>query len=64
MTRYRVRRLKREESAAALATSVALGAGVAAVAYYVVRLFLSREPLSGPEESPRALPTGGRDQDP
>ena len=47
MTRYRRRPLEREEEAAALATSVVLGAGVAAVAFYVVRLLLSRDPLSG-----------------
>jgi len=47
LTRYRRRPLEREESAAALATSVVLGAGVAALALYVTRLLLSREPLSG-----------------
>ena len=76
MTRYRRRALEREENAAALTTSLALGAGVAAIAFYVVRLLLSRDPLSdadtgggrpgtsdtipGTEVPDRALPAGGR----
>ena len=46
-TRYRRKRLSRGDSLAAAAVSVALGAGVGAVAFYLTRLLLSREPLAG-----------------
>ena len=47
--RYRRKRLSRGDSLAAATVSVALGAGVAAVAFYVTRVLLSREPLAGGE---------------
>jgi len=43
--KYRRTRPSRADSVAAAAVSVAIGAGVAAAAFYVTRLFLSREPL-------------------
>ena len=39
---------ERKDEAAAALVSAALGVGVALVAYYVVRLMLSREALSSP----------------
>ncbi|HUF76599.1 MAG TPA: hypothetical protein VMM35_09990 [Longimicrobiales bacterium] len=38
---------ERKEEVAAAAISAALGVGVGLVAYYFVRLMLSREPLAG-----------------
>jgi hypothetical protein len=45
--RYRRKRPSRGDSLAAAAVSVALGAGVAAAAFYFTRLLLCREPLAG-----------------
>jgi hypothetical protein len=42
---YRRTRSSRGDSVAAAAVSVAIGAVAAAVAFYLARLFLSREPL-------------------
>ena len=47
MTRYRRKKLSRGDSAAAAVTSTILGLGTAALAFYVTRLFLSRETLTG-----------------
>jgi hypothetical protein len=47
VTRYRRKKLSRGDSAAAAVTSTILGIGTAALAFYVTRLFLSREPLAG-----------------
>ena len=58
MTRYRRKKLTKGDTAAAAVTSAILGIGTAAVAFYVTRLFLSRETLAGgaePVASP-ALP--------
>ncbi|KPJ84013.1 MAG: hypothetical protein AMS19_02300 [Gemmatimonas sp. SG8_23] len=49
MTRYRRRRLTREDTIASAAASVAVGLGVATVTFYLTRLFLSREPLTESE---------------
>jgi len=46
MTRYRRRPLERGESAASALGAALVGIGTAAVAYYVTRLFLAREPLA------------------
>lgn len=54
MARWRVRRAGRRERLTAAGVSLALGAGVAAVSYYLVRLLLSREELAG-----SALPSPG-----
>lgn len=45
-TRYRQGPVSKGDNAAAVATSLALGAGVAVVSFYVMRLFLGREVLS------------------
>ena len=65
--RYRRKRLSRADKAAAAATSFALGAGVAAVTFYLTRILLSRDPM-GPEElsasdEARALPAGQQPSD-
>lgn len=52
MARYRRSRTSRGQDLAAAAGSLVLGASVAVVSFYVVRLFLSREELS-----PRSLPS-------
>jgi hypothetical protein len=57
MTRYRRRRLTREDTIASAAASVAVGLGVATVTFYLARLFLSREPLT---ESERPKLSGTR----
>jgi DNA-binding transcriptional LysR family regulator len=49
-TRYVRRRPKRSDDAAAAAAAVALGVGVGAVAFYFVRMLLSRETVSAREE--------------
>lgn len=47
--RYRRRRLRFEEDLAAAAVSLAVGAGVAAVTFYLTRILLSRDDmLEGP----------------
>ena len=47
--RYRRRRLRFEEDLAATAVSLAVGAGVAAVTFYLTRILLSRDDmLDGP----------------
>lgn len=48
MPRYRRVPLTREKSLQAALTSVVVGAGAAAVTWVVVRLFLSRDPLTPP----------------
>lgn len=53
MPRYRRIPLSREKALQAAATSVIVGAGVAAVTYVVARLMLQRDPLL-----PSALPSG------
>ena len=63
-TRYRRGRVSRSDEAAAIATSVAIGAGVAVVSWYFLRLFLGRDALSpssaaSTESDTRALPAGG-----
>jgi hypothetical protein len=45
--RYIRRAPERRDEVAAAVVSGALGVGVGLVAFYVVRLFLSREPLPG-----------------
>jgi hypothetical protein len=65
MTRYRRRRPRPSETVTSAAVSLAIGAAAAATAFYVVRLFLAREPLDGPalspgEASPRGGPGAGR----
>ena len=52
MTRYRRKKLSRGDTAAAAVTSTILGIGTAALAFYVTRLFLSREQLAGAREFP------------
>lgn len=47
MVRWRRRRPSKEQELAAAGVSLALGAGVAAVSFYLVRLLLSREQLAG-----------------
>lgn len=42
------RPLRGEDALAATAVSVAIGAGVAAVAFYVVSVVLAREPIGDP----------------
>jgi hypothetical protein len=54
MTRYRRRRLSREDSIASATVSLVVGVGAAAFTFYVTRLLLSREPLS--ERRPNELP--------
>lgn len=59
MSRYRRRTPSRNDTLASLGASIALGAGVATVAFYVTRLLLSRDEmatgqLAAPER--RALP--------
>ena len=50
----------RTEEVAAAAISAALGVGVGLVAYYFVRLMLSREPLvGGSRDAPRETSSGG-----
>jgi len=49
--RYRRKRLSRGDSLAAMAVSVALGAGVAAAAFYLTRLMLSRDLLAGTDRA-------------
>lgn len=54
---------RRETGVAALAAGL-LAAGVGMATFYVVRLFLTREPLNGPDTGPpraRAGPGGGED---
>lgn len=58
MTRYRRKKLSRGDNAAAAMTSALLGIGTAAVAFYVTRILLSREPLANAGESREALPPG------
>ena len=61
MARYRRKKLTRGENLAATATSLAIGAGVAAAAWYVTRILLSRDDMSPPELADgrtRALPQG------
>lgn len=45
--RWMRRPARREDALAAAAVSLAIGAGVAAVAFYVVRVMLAREPIGG-----------------
>lgn len=45
MARYRRKQLSKGERTAAALSSLAIGAGIAGVAYYVTRILLSREEL-------------------
>jgi hypothetical protein len=60
MARWRRREPSKGQELAATGVSLALGVGVAAVSYYVVRLLLSREELAGAalprSNETRALP--------
>ena len=47
----------RAQEVTAAAISAALGVGVGLVAYYFVRLMLSREPLAGGNRDPRPEPS-------
>ncbi|MEM7415210.1 MAG: hypothetical protein AAF389_06925 [Gemmatimonadota bacterium] len=62
MARYRRKRLTKGERTAAAASSLAIGAGIAAAAYYVTRILLSREELPQPvlrgTKRDAALPPG------
>lgn len=62
MAKYRRRELSREERAASALSALAVGAALAGVAYYVAKLFLSREELATgtlPKRgTERALPRG------
>ena len=53
MTRYWRRRSRLGDTVASAAVSLAVGAAAAATTFYVVRLFLAREPLGQPR-----LPAG------
>ena len=55
MPRYRRLRLSKQDSGKAAAVSVVVGAGVAALTFYVTRLLLSRDPIS-----PAELEAGAR----
>ncbi|MDH3270721.1 MAG: hypothetical protein OEN56_05275 [Gemmatimonadota bacterium] len=61
--RYRQVEPSRSEIFGAAAVSIAIGAGAAAVAFYVTRLMLSRDPLpTEPDpvaESPHPTPLAG-----
>lgn len=53
MTRhYRRRRPGTRETIKAAAVAAGAAAGVAAVTFYLTRVFLSREPLPGPRDAP------------
>ncbi len=54
MTRYLRRRLRAGEKAASAVASLAVGAAAAAATFYLVRLFVGREPLGR-----RSLPSAG-----
>jgi hypothetical protein len=55
---------RREEALAVAALSVAIGAGVAAVAFYAMRVLLARTPLGDPAllEAPRGPREGWDDE--
>jgi hypothetical protein len=57
MPRYRRLRLSKQDSGKAAAASVLVGAGVAAVTFYVMRLLLSRDPISPTELEAGARPS-------
>lgn len=57
-THYRRRTLSRLDELGAVSVSLLAGLGGAAVAYYLTRLYLSREKLEGSEER---APRGGGD---
>lgn len=59
MARYRRRNPTRTDTLASLGASLAVGAGVAAVTFYVTRLLLSRDTMEAgrlPSGDLRALP--------
>jgi hypothetical protein len=47
MTRYRRRELTGRDRATAAVASALVGIGTAAVAFYITRILLAREPLAG-----------------
>lgn len=69
MTRFRRGRVSRGDEAAVVATSLVIGAGVAVASWYVLRLFLGREPLASTlpashSERTTALPAGDSSSEP
>jgi len=54
--RYRRRRAEPEDQAVAGVISAAVGVGVGLVAFYFLRLMLTREPLPGGSVSPPQSP--------
>ncbi len=58
--RYRRSRLSRAEEAGAVAVSLLIGMGAAATTYYLTRLMLSKERLSGEPPAPASDPSDGR----
>lgn len=69
MTRYGRGRVSRSDEAAAVVTSLAIGAGVAVASWYLLRLFLGREPLArslsaSSAEGATPLPPGDSSSEP
>jgi hypothetical protein len=58
MTRYWRRRSRLGDTVASAAVSLAVGAAAAATTFYVVRLFLAREPLGQPRLPAGTAPGG------
>lgn len=56
MSRYRRLEPTREDSGAAAVVSVAVGVGVAAVTWYLVRMFRAREDLHSPSSDGELAP--------
>lgn len=57
---YRRSDLSRADEVGAVAVSLLIGLGAAATTYYVTRLMLSKERLSGEPGTPANDPSGGR----